>query len=216
MTVALIDYGAGNLRSAAKAFELAAAETGGGEVVVTADPETVARADRVVLPGDGAFADCKANLAAIDGMLEAIDEAIDRRAAPFLGICVGMQLLATEGIEHGATAGLGRIPGTVRAIAPRTPAHKVPHMGWNTLTGMRPHPLLGDISLGPDGWHAYFLHSYQLVAEEPDDVVATADYDGDVTAVVARANVAGTQFHPEKSRRLGLALIANFMTWKPS
>jgi glutamine amidotransferase len=169
----------------------------------------------VVLPGDGAFADCRRNLAAIDGMLDAIDTAIDRRGVPFLGICVGMQLLATRGIEHAVTDGLGRIRGEVRPIEPDDPALKVPHMGWNTLATARPHPLFRDIALGPEGWHAYFLHGYHLVAEDDDDVIATADYGGPVTAVVARGNVAGTQFHPEKSQRLGLALIANFLAWSP-
>ena len=216
MTVALIDYGAGNLRSAAKAFERMIAESGRGETVtVTADPEVVARADRVVLPGDGAFADCRRNLDAIPGMVEAIDETIDVRGRPFLGICVGMQLLATRGVEHAVTPGLGRIPGEVRAVAPADPALKVPHMGWNTIAARSAHPLLEGIAVGPEGWPAYFLHGYHLVAEEADDVVAVADYGGPVTAIVARGNVAGTQFHPEKSQRLGLELIANFLDWKP-
>jgi glutamine amidotransferase len=216
VTVALIDYGAGNLRSASKAFERALLAAGAsGEVVVTADPDVVARADRVVLPGDGAFADCRRNLDAIPGMIEAIDLAIDTNGRPFLGICVGMQLLATRGIEHGVSLGLDRIAGEVRAVVPAEPALKVPHMGWNTLNARRDHPLLDGITLGPDGWHAYFLHSFHLVAAEPEDVVAVADYGGEVTAIVARDNIAGTQFHPEKSQRLGLALIANFLAWNP-
>lgn len=216
MTIALIDYGAGNLRSASKAFEHALAQIGSSaEVAVTTDPDMVARAERIVLPGDGAFADCRRNLDIIPGMTEAIDVAINRDGRPFLGICVGMQLLATRGIEHGVTPGLDRIAGEIRAIEPADPALKVPHMGWNTLTAWRDHPLLEGISLGPEGWHAYFLHSFHLVAEEPNDVVAVADYGGEVTAIVARDNVAGTQFHPEKSQRLGLALIANFLKWKP-
>lgn len=216
MIIALIDYGAGNLRSATKAFEHALAAAGlSAEVAVTADPDIVARAERVVLPGDGAFADCRHNLDAIPGMVDAIDLAINRNGRPFLGICVGMQLLATRGIEHGITPGLGRIAGEVRAIAPVEPTLKVPHMGWNTLTVQRQHPLLDGISLGPEGWHAYFLHSFHFVAADPDDVVAVADYGGEVTAIVARDNVAGTQFHPEKSQRLGLALIANFLAWNP-
>ncbi len=216
MTIALIDYGAGNLRSAAKAFERMIAERGGGErVAVTASPDAVAKADRVVLPGDGAFADCRRNLDRIDGMVEAIDEAIDRRGRPFLGICVGMQLLATRGVEHSVTPGLDRIPGEVRGVTPNDPALKVPHMGWNTLGPRAGHPLLDGIALGPDGWHAYFLHGFHLVAGEERDVIAVADYGGPVTAIVARDNIAGTQFHPEKSQRLGLALIANFLAWRP-
>jgi len=216
MTVAVIDYGAGNLRSAEKAFEHAIAARGSREdVVLTANPDIVACADRIVLPGDGAFADCRRNLDAIPGMIEAIDEAIDRRGRPFLGICVGMQLLATRGVEHSVTSGLDRIPGEVRAVAPDDPALKVPHMGWNTLTAMTRHPLFEGLSLGPEGWHAYFLHGFHLVAENESDVAAVADYGGAVTAIVARGNVAGTQFHPEKSQKLGLRLIANFLEWKP-
>ena len=216
MTVALIDYGAGNLRSAAKAFERMIGELGLGETVtVTSDPETVARADRIVLPGDGAFADCRRNLDAIPGMGEAIDEAIDRRGRPFLGICVGMQLLATRGIEHAITPGLNRIPGEVRAVEPSDPALKVPHMGWNTLGGRAAHPLLEGIHLGPEGWHAYFLHGFHLVADNEADVIAIAEYGGPVTAIVARDNIAGTQFHPEKSQKLGLAMVGNFLKWTP-
>jgi imidazole glycerol-phosphate synthase subunit HisH len=216
VTVAIIDYGAGNLRSAEKAFEHAIAELGLDETVaVTANPDVVARAERVVLPGDGAFADCKRNLEAIDGMIEAIDAAIDERGRPFLGICVGMQLLATRGVEHAVTQGLDRIPGEVREVAPDDPALKVPHMGWNTLAARRDHPLFDGIVLGPEGWHAYFLHGFHLVAENEDDVAAVADYGGPVTAIVARDNVAGTQFHPEKSQKLGLKLVANFLKWKP-
>ncbi len=216
MSVAIIDYGAGNLRSAEKAFQHAIAERGVSEdVIITADPEVVARADRVVLPGDGAFADCKRNLDAIPGMIEAINETIDTRGQPFFGICVGMQLLATRGVEHAVTQGLDRIPGEVRAITPDDPALKVPHMGWNTMTAMRRHPLFEGISLGSEGWHAYFLHGFHLVAAREDDVAAVADYGGSVTAIVARGNVAGTQFHPEKSQKLGLRLLANFLEWRP-
>lgn len=216
MTIALIDYGAGNLRSAAKAFErMVAASDRDQAVVITSDPDVVAKADRIVLPGDGAFADCRRNLDAIPGMVAAIGEAVDVRGRPFLGICVGMQLLATRGLEHAVTPGLDRIPGEVRAVRPADPGLKVPHMGWNTLVASSPHPLLEGIPLGPEGWHAYFLHGFQLVTSKDSDVAAVADYGGPVTAVVARGNIAGTQFHPEKSQRLGLALIANFLDWEP-
>jgi glutamine amidotransferase len=216
MTIALIDYGAGNIRSATKAFEHVIAATGSSErMVVTSDPEVVARADRVVLPGDGAFADCRRNLDAVDGMVEAVEEALDRRARPFFGICVGMQLLATRGVEHGITPGLDRIRGEVRGIEPNDPALKVPHMGWNTLTALGRHPLIAGISLGAEGWHAYFLHGFHLVAEREEDVIAVADYGGPVTAIVARDTMAGTQFHPEKSQRLGLKLIENFLKGTP-
>ena len=216
MTIALIDYGAGNIRSATKAFEHVIARTGSGEqIVVTSDPEVVARADRIVLPGDGAFADCRRNLDAVDGMVQAIEDALDRRARPFFGICVGMQLLATRGLEHGVTPGLDRIPGEVREVRPGDPALKVPHMGWNTLTTLGRHPLIEGIALGTEGWHAYFLHGFHLVAERAEDVVAVADYGGPVTAIVARDTIAGTQFHPEKSQKLGLKLIENFLSWAP-
>jgi imidazole glycerol-phosphate synthase subunit HisH len=216
VSVAIIDYGAGNLRSAEKAFQYAIAASGVRETVtITSDPEVVAAADRVVLPGDGAFADCKRNLDAIPGMIEAIDETIDQRARPFFGICVGMQLLATRGLEHTVVPGLDRIPGEVRAIAPNDPALKVPHMGWNTMVARQKHPLFEGIAFGDDGWHAYFLHGYHLVAERDDDVAAVADYGGPVTAIVARDTIAGTQFHPEKSQRLGLKLIGNFLKWSP-
>ena len=216
MTVAIIDYGAGNLRSAEKAFQFVIASSGRSQdVVITADPDIVARADRVVLPGDGAFADCKRHLDATPGMIEAIDETIDRKGRPFFGICVGMQLLATRGLEHAITPGLGRIAGEVRAVTPDDPALKVPHMGWNTMTAMTRHALFDGIAFGPEGWHAYFLHGFHLVAEREEDVAAVADYGGPVTAIVARGNIAGTQFHPEKSQRLGLKLIANFLEWKP-
>lgn len=216
MTVAIIDYGAGNLRSAEKAFQYAIAASGSRETVaITSDPEVVAAADRVVLPGDGAFANCKRNLDAIPGMIEAIDKTIDERARPFFGICVGMQLLATRGLEHAVVPGLDRIPGEVRAIAPNDPELKVPHMGWNTMVAARNHPLFEGIAFGDDGWHAYFLHGYHLVAERDDDVAAVANYGGPVTAIVARDTIAGTQFHPEKSQRLGLKLIGNFLKWSP-
>ena len=216
MSVAIIDYGAGNLHSAEKAFQFALRTLDRRDAVtVTSDPDVVARAERVVLPGDGAFADCRRSLDAISGMGEAIAQVIDEKARPFLGICVGMQLLATRGVEHAVTDGLDRIPGEVRPIEPNDAALKVPHMGWNTLRKERDHALFDGIALGDGGWHAYFLHGYHLVTDKPDDVVATADYGGPVTAIVTHGTVAGTQFHPEKSQKLGLKLIANFLTWTP-
>ena len=216
MTTAIIDYGSGNLRSAAKAFERAARESGhGAPIAVTRDPDAVRRADRVVLPGVGAFADCRRGLDAVPGMVAALEEAVRRNGRPFLGICVGMQLMAERGREYVVTEGLGWIKGEVDKIAPADPTLKIPHMGWNTLAERSPHKLLDGIPLGPDGLHAYFVHSYQLKPTDDGDVVAQADYGGPVTAIVGRDNLAGTQFHPEKSQKLGLALIANFLGWKP-
>jgi glutamine amidotransferase len=216
MTVAIVDYGSGNLHSAFKAFERASREGGAGEtIVLTSDPELVRRADRVVLPGVGAFADCRAGLDAVPGMVEALEETVRARGRPFLGICVGMQLMAERGLEYVTTRGLGWIPGDVTLIEPSDPALKIPHMGWNTLEQARPHVLLDGIPTGPEGWHAYFVHSYHLAASNPADVVARCDYGGPVTAMVARDTAAGTQFHPEKSQKLGLALIANFLRWRP-
>jgi glutamine amidotransferase len=216
MTIALVDYGAGNLRSAEKGLERVARETGhGGPVVLTRDPDIVRRADRVVLPGDGAFPFCRAGLAAIPGMNEALTEFVVARGRPFLGICVGMQLLASRGLEHGETAGFGWIAGDVVPIVPPDPALKVPHMGWNTMTLVNPHPVLDGIPLGPDGQHAYFLHSYVFEVRHRVDLVAEADYGRPLTAIVARDNVVGTQFHPEKSQVLGLKLLANFLKWSP-
>ncbi len=213
MKVAIVDYGSGNLHSALKAFERAAREAGlSAQVRVTADPEWVLAADRVVLPGVGAFADCRRGLDTVTGMVEAMSESVRRRGTPFLGICVGMQLLATRGREHEVVAGLDWIPGEVAAIRPSDPTLKIPHMGWNTLDLRRPHALLDGVR---PGLHAYFVHSYQLYPDEPGDVVATAEYGGPITALVARENIAGTQFHPEKSQTLGLALIANFLKWRP-
>ena len=214
--VAIIDYGSGNLHSAAKAFERAArdcdVETA---ITVTGRAEEVARADRIVLPGVGAFADCKAGLAAVPGLEATLEDVVIRKGRPFLGICVGMQLMATRGLEFAVTEGLGWIPGEVAAIAPSDPALKIPHMGWNTLEVLRPHPLLGGIATGPSGLHAYFVHSFALLAADPAAVVAVTDYGGPITAIVARDNIAGTQFHPEKSQKLGLMLIANFLSWRP-
>jgi glutamine amidotransferase len=216
VTVAIVDYGSGNLHSAAKAFERAAREAGDGQpIVVTRDPDTVACADRVVLPGVGAFADCRRGLDALPGMVDALNETVRGKGRPFLGICVGMQLMAERGREYEVIDGLGWIAGEVDKIAPADPALKIPHMGWNTLNRLKPHPLTDGITLGPDGLHAYFVHSYHLNAEDRGDLVAEADYGGAVTAIVARDTYVGTQFHPEKSQRLGLALIANFLKWKP-
>jgi imidazole glycerol-phosphate synthase subunit HisH len=216
MIIALIDYGAGNLHSAAKAIERAARESGlAATIEIGANPAMLRRADRIVLPGDGAFADCMRNLDEADGLREALTEAVKRDRKPFLGICVGMQLLATRGLEHGETVGLGWVPGEVRRIEPARPGIKVPHMGWNTLHAHREHPLLAGVPLGPAGLHAYFLHSYQLICADDADIVAEADYAGPITAIVARGNVAGAQFHPEKSQALGLALLRNFLLWSP-
>ena len=214
-TVAIIDYGSGNLRSAAKAFERASRETGADStVLVTSDPDTVRRADRIVLPGVGAFADCRAGLDAVTGMVEALEERVIGQGVPFLGICVGMQLMATEGREKVVTKGLGWIPGAVVRIEPKGDL-KVPHMGWNTLTFLKPHPLLAGIPDGSDGLHAYFVHSYHLATDDPAMLIATADYGQAVTAIVGRDNLFGTQFHPEKSQTLGLTLIGNFLRWTP-
>jgi len=206
---ALVDYDSGNLHSAQKAFERMAVETG-DTVVVTADPEVVARAERIVLPGDGAFPACRAALVAVPGLEEAIVEAVTVRGRPFLGICVGMQMLATTGHEYRLTPGFGWVPGEIRRIA--APGLKVPHMGWNDLVIDRAHPVLEGIATGD---HAYFVHSYAMQVAERADLVAHVDYGGTVTAIVARDNVIGTQFHPEKSQATGLRLIANFLRWRP-
>jgi imidazole glycerol-phosphate synthase subunit HisH len=216
LTVAIVDYGSGNLHSAAKAFERAAREQALEEsILVTSDPDQVARADRVVLPGVGAFADCRRGLDAVSGMVEALETSVRARGRPFLGICVGMQLMAERGREYEVVQGLGWIPGEVDRITPSDPQLKIPHMGWNTLEARRPHPVLEGIAVGPQGLHAYFVHSFHLNAAERSDLVAEADYGGPVTAIVARDTMVGTQFHPEKSQRLGLRLIANFLKWKP-
>jgi imidazole glycerol-phosphate synthase subunit HisH len=216
VTVAIVDYGSGNLHSAAKAFERAAAEAGLSQtIVVTSDPETVRRAERIVLPGVGAFADCRRGLDAVPGMVEAMTQAVRRDGRPFLGICVGMQLMATRGLEHETTPGLDWVGGDVAPIEPADSALKIPHMGWNTLEARRTHPILEGVTTGATGLHAYFVHSYALKPADPADVVATTDYGGAVTAVVGRDNMAGTQFHPEKSQTLGLRLIANFLRWRP-
>jgi imidazole glycerol-phosphate synthase subunit HisH len=216
VTVAIVDYSSGNLHSAAKAFERAAHEAGLDQpITVTQDPAVVARADRVVLPGVGAFADCRRGLDAVPGMVEALEEAVRQRGRPFFGICVGMQLMAERGLEYEVKEGLGWIAGEVDRITPDDAGLKIPHMGWNTLNVTRPHPLLAGLELGPNGRHAYFVHSYQLKPGNRADLIAEADYGGAVTAVVGRDNIVGTQFHPEKSQKLGLELIANFLKWKP-
>lgn len=216
MSVAIIDYGSGNLHSARKAFERAAREAGVDEdIVVTSDPAAVAKADRIVLPGVGAFADCRRGLDGVDGMVDAMTEAVRRNGRPFFGICVGMQLMASRGLEYQTTLGLDWIGGDVKPIEPEDAGLKIPHMGWNTLHPQREHPLLDGIETGPNGLHAYFVHSFALDPKNQDEVMAVTDYGGPLTAVVARDNMAGTQFHPEKSQKLGLALIANFLKWRP-
>ena|SRR5271165_1891009 len=216
MLVAIIDYQSGNLHSAAKAFERAARESGiAASIVLTSDPEIVGQADRIVLPGVGAFGDCYNGLAAVPGMLEALEDAVLRRARPFYGICVGMQLLAGRGLEHGEHRGLGWIGGEVSMLRPADPALKIPHMGWNTLNFVQDHALFEGIPGGDKGWHAYFVHSYHFLAEDEKSVVATSNYGGPITAFIARDNIAGSQFHPEKSQKLGLRLIANFLGWRP-
>ena len=216
MRVAIIDYGSGNLRSATKAFERAAREAGIATTIdLTADAERVATADRIVLPGVGAYADCRAGLDAVDGMVDALREAVEHRGRPFLGICVGMQLMSERGLEKTVTQGLGWIGGDVKEITPSDPSLKIPQIGWNTIHVKHSHPVFEGIRTGDSGLHAYFVHSYHLDASNDAEVIAVADYGGPVTAAVARDNRVGTQFHPEKSQTLGLALIANFLRWKP-
>lgn len=212
MLTVLVDYEAGNLHSAEKAFQRMADATGAGAVLVSARPEDVARADRIVLPGDGAFPACRRELFARAGLAEAMTEAVERKGRPFLGICVGMQLLATRGLEHEETPGLGWIPGEVTRISPADPALKVPHMGWNDLVIAADHPVLDGLGTGD---HAYFVHSYHFRAADPAHRLAHVDYGGDVTAIVGRGTAIGTQFHPEKSQATGLRLIANFLRWRP-
>lgn len=211
--VALIDYGSGNLRSAAKALERAARESGGNHEIVVTDAAAVVRsADRVVLPGVGAFADCKNGLSAVPGMLEALDEVVIRRARPILGVCVGLHLMAERGLEFGVHDGLGWLKGEVRRLTPSDPTLKIPHMGWNDLRITRPHPVLA----GLDGGNVYFVHSFHMVPlESADCVLATADYGGPITAAAGRDNIVGTQFHPEKSQDNGLRLLAGFLAWRP-
>jgi glutamine amidotransferase len=212
MLTVLVDYDSGNLHSAEKAFQRMAAETGAGRVIVSQRPEDVARADRVVLPGDGAFPACRRGLAAFEGLGEAVEEAVTSRAVPFLGICIGMQMMADCGLEYEGADGFGWIGGEVGPITPADPALKVPHMGWNDLVIERAHPVLAGIATGD---HAYFVHSFQFGVADPADRLAHCDYGGKITAIVGRDNMVGAQFHPEKSQATGLRLIANFLTWAP-
>ena len=213
MSVAIVDYGSGNLRSAAKAFERARSEAGiAAEIRVTADPAVVASAERVVLPGVGAFADCRRGLASVPGMIEAMEESVLDRGRPFLGICVGMQLLATVGREHGDHPGLDWIAGEVVPLAPGAQGLKIPHMGWNELESLSPHPLLEGLR---PGVHAYFVHSYVFAPRDDATRLASTDYGGPIAAVVGRDNILGVQFHPEKSQATGLRMIANFLRWRP-
>lgn len=216
MRVAIIDYGSGNLRSATKAFERAAREAGiDADIDLTNDAERVATADRIVLPGVGAYADCRRGLDAVSDMAEAVIDVVEHKARPFLGICVGMQLMSSRGLEKTVTQGFGWIKGDVKEMTPNDPSLKIPQIGWNTLDIRHPHALFDGIPTGPDGLHAYFVHSYHLAADHGEDVIATTNYGGPMTAFVGRDNMAGSQFHPEKSQKLGLALIANFLRWKP-
>ena len=212
MRVALVDYDSGNLHSAHKAFERVANETGGGTVCVTSDADVVARADRIVLPGDGAFPACWEELSGHSGLLAALREAVEVKARPFLGICVGMQLMATLGREYRDTNGLDWIGGQVVAITPDDPALKVPHMGWNDLVLDAPHPVFDGIKTGD---HTYFVHSYHMAVDKPAQRLAHVDYAGDVTAVIGRDTMVGMQFHPEKSQTTGLRMITNFLRWTP-
>ena len=216
MSFVIVDYGSGNLRSAQKAVARAAADSGLSDaIVVSSDPARVAKAERIFLPGVGAFADCMMGLSSTHGMVEAILDAVNDRGVPMLGVCVGMQLMATRGLEYTVTGGLDLIPGDVALIEPADPALKVPHMGWNTMELKRRHPVLEGIPFGETGQHAYFVHSYAIAPSDPDHLIATTDHGGAFAAIVGRDNIVGTQFHPEKSQELGLALIANFLKWRP-
>ncbi|MEM7320776.1 MAG: imidazole glycerol phosphate synthase subunit HisH [Pseudomonadota bacterium] len=212
MLTAIIDYESGNLHSAEKAFQRMAQETGAGDVVVTSDADLVARADRLVLPGDGAFPACSAELRGHKGLYDAMVEAVEQKGRPFLGICVGMQLMATTGHEYELTSGLDWVKGQIVRITPEDASLKVPHMGWNDLIIDQPHPLFDGIS---DGDHVYFVHSYRFDVTEPANLLAHVDYGGPVTAVIGRDTMLGLQFHPEKSQHVGLRMISNFLTWAP-
>ncbi len=214
--VVIIDYGSGNLHSAHKAVMRAATDANIEVAVdVSSDARDVTRADRIILPGVGAYADCKSGLSAVPGMMEALHEAVIENERVFLGICVGMQLMATRGLEFGETAGLNWIDGDVAAITPADTTLKIPHMGWNTLRKCSDHKLFAGIKLGTDGLHAYFVHSFQMLPKDRNLILAEADYGGPITAMVGRDNIAGTQFHPEKSQSLGLKLLENFLRWSP-
>jgi imidazole glycerol-phosphate synthase subunit HisH len=216
MKTVIIDYGSGNLHSAAKAFERAAKDFKiKADIIVSNKPEHLEKAERIVLPGVGAFKDCYNGLLAVDGMREALQTEVITKGKPILGICVGMQIMATRGLEHEVTKGLGWIAGDVRPIAPGDSDLKIPHMGWNTITPLSQHALLDGIHTGDNGLHAYFVHSYHIETTLPEDVIATSDYAGEITAIVGYDNIVGTQFHPEKSQEFGLALIANFLRWRP-
>ena len=216
MRIAIIDYGSGNLRSAQKAFERSAREAGiSADIQLTSDADWVSKADRIVLPGVGAYADCRAGLDGVEGMVEALEEAVLKQAKPFLGICVGMQLMASRVLEKTTTNGLGWIEGDVVRLKPDDENLKIPQIGWNTLKVEKPHSLLNGIETGEDGLHAYFVHSYHMECQNHEECIATTEYGGAVTAIIGKDNMIGTQFHPEKSQRLGLALISNFLKWKP-
>jgi glutamine amidotransferase len=212
MLTVLVDYDSGNLHSAEKAFQRMAQETGAGDILVTSRPEDVARADRIVLPGDGAFPACRRALGDRGGLFEAIEEAVRVRGRPFFGICVGMQMMATWGREYEDTPGFDWIGGEVTRITPADPALKVPHMGWNDLVIDHPHPVLEGVQTGD---HAYFVHSYAFRVANPAERLAHVDYAGDITAIIGAGNMIGTQFHPEKSQATGLRIIANFLRWAP-
>ncbi|VAW16922.1 Imidazole glycerol phosphate synthase amidotransferase subunit [hydrothermal vent metagenome] len=215
-TIAIIDYGSGNLNSAQKAFQRAAMEAGmDAQIIVSSDPEQVKKANRIVLPGVGAFADCREGLMALDGMEQVLQERVIDAGVPFLGICVGMQLMAERGLEKQILPGFGWIKGDVVAYVPGDKKLKIPHMGWNTLNFGQTHPLFANIEGGPNGLHAYFVHSYHLEVKDKSQLLATAEYGGLISAIVGRDNMVGTQFHPEKSQKLGLAMIGNFLRWKP-
>lgn len=216
MLVAIIDYGSGNLRSAVKAFERASHDHDiAADILLTKNADDVRKADRIVLPGVGAYADCRAGLQAVDGMIEALTETVVTTGRPFMGICVGMQLMSSRGMEKTVTSGLGWIEGDVTLMKPNSSDLKIPQIGWNTLNLKREHRLFHGIPTGENGLHAYFVHSYHMITKNSDNLLATTDYGGAMTAAVIRDNMFGTQFHPEKSQRLGLSLIANFLEWKP-
>ena len=212
MTTVIVDYESGNLHSAHKAFQRMSTELGLGDVIVTSDPDQVRRADRIVLPGDGAFPACRAQLFDHRGLFEAMDEVVRLNARPFLGICIGMQMLATQGLEYTPTDGFDWIAGTVTRITPSTAGLKVPHMGWNDLVIDHPHPVFEGIS---SGQHTYFVHSYHMLVDNPAHRLAHVDYGGPVTAMVGRDTIVGMQFHPEKSQTVGLQMIGNFLRWRP-